>query len=272
MYRVQITAEISDVADLELRRLGRLARWVLGEEGVASCELGVVLTDDEEIRALNRRYLERDRPTDVLAFALGEEPDEEGDFVVPERWPPYLGDVVISLDRAREQAGAYGHHWSREVELLLIHGLLHLVGYEDETEEARRRMMARQERLWAAFDHRRSLLVSFGAAFSGLGNLIRTQRNARLHLLATLLVLLVGVWLGLARWEWVVLLLTVALVLVAEALNTAIEALVDLASPEVRSLARRSKDVAAAAVLLAAIFSLVIGLLLFWPYLEEMLP
>ncbi len=108
-------------------------------------------------------------------------------------------------------------------------------------------------------------MVVFKHAFSGLGYVMRSQQNARIHALATILVIAAGLWLRIERWEWVVLLLTVAMVWLAECFNTALEQVVDLASPDLHPIARRAKDAAAAAVLIAAIISLIIGLLIFIP-------
>jgi len=268
-YQVQIRIEPPGLEAPGLPRLRRLARWVLALEGAESGEVGVVLTDDEGIGVLNRQYLGRDEPTDVIAFGMGEEGQPPA--VVLEKGPPYLGDIAISLERACEQAASYGHPRSREVELLLVHGLLHLLGYDDGEAPKRRHMQARQEELLASFERRRSLGGSFRAAFAGLANLGGTQRNMAIHIALAVLAVVLGAVLRLARWEWAVLVLTVAVVLVAEGLNTALEALVDLASPEKRPLARRAKDVAAAAVLLAAFFALVIGAILFIPRLWERL-
>ncbi len=255
----------------DLKRLERLARFVLEAEGAGAEEVGVVLTDNAGIQALNRAYLGRDEPTDVLAFGLTEGAGNQPTVVVGKKGRPYLGDVVISLERAREQASDYGHSWEEECKTLLVHGLLHLLGYDDGTEAERRRMEARQNRLLDSFDHPPSLLSSFRAAFAGLDDLVRTQRNALIHLGIAALVVAAGALLGFSAWEWAVLLLTIGLVLMAEAFNTALEALVDLAGPEERPLARRVKDLAAAAVLLAALFSVAIGAVLFLPPLWRML-
>jgi rRNA maturation RNase YbeY len=271
-YRVQISLDPPVDTALDLQRLERLVRMVLSAEGARSCEIGVVLTDNAGIQALNYQYRGKDTPTDVLAFSMQEQPGSWPPAFSPEKGPPYLGDVVVSLEQAREQAAVYEHSWSHEVDLLVIHGLLHLLGYDDEDDFSRLRMAARQERLLAVFVARRSRLVdSFGAAFAGLGDLFRTQRNARIHAVIVAAVLVVGLWLGLSLIEWALLVLTIALVFVAEILNTALESLVDLASPENRPLARRSKDLAAAAVLVTAILSVVMGLLVFLPRLWELL-
>jgi len=113
----------------------------------------------------------------------------------------------------------------------------------------------------------RSRLASFRYAFSGLWYMLCTQRNAWIHAIATVCVIALGAWLGLGRTEWAVIALTIGLVWMAEFINTALEAVVDLASPEIHPLARVGKDVGAAAVLVAAITSVVIGLFILGPSL-----
>jgi len=108
---------------------------------------------------------------------------------------------------------------------------------------------------------------SIGHALRGLGSLIRTQPNARIHLAATVVVFAAGAWFGLSAIEWCLIAVAVFCVWMAEAFNTALEALVDLASPEIHPLAARAKDAAAGAVLVAAIGALVIGVIVFGPRL-----
>ncbi len=111
------------------------------------------------------------------------------------------------------------------------------------------------------------LARSFGHAFRGLGMLLRTQANARLHLLATVLVVAAGFWLRISPGEWCAVVAAIGLVWVAEGLNTAIETVVDLVSPQTHPLAGRAKDVAAGAVVCAAGAALVIAALVFGPRL-----
>ena len=113
-----------DTKELESfrRRLSRIAR-------VKPAAFGVALVSDRRIAALNRRYRGLARPTDVLSFAA------EGNG--------YLGDVVISAPTARRQARRYRHSLTEEIELLMLHGLLHLMGYDHETDHGR---MNRRER------------------------------------------------------------------------------------------------------------------------------
>lgn len=116
-----------------------------------------------------------------------------------------------------------------------------------------------------------SRLRSFGHAFRGLKVLLQTQPNARIHAAATVLVVAAGVLLRISPMEWVLIVLAIASVWTAEALNTAIEFLVDLVSPDPHPLAGKVKDVAAGAVLIAAIGSAVIGGFVFGPHLLRLL-
>ncbi|MFM8321571.1 MAG: diacylglycerol kinase family protein [Chloroflexota bacterium] len=114
-------------------------------------------------------------------------------------------------------------------------------------------------------DFLRTRVLAFRYAFAGWAHVVRTQRNAWVHAAASVTVLLVAAPLGLTRQEWAILLLTITIVWLAEFLNTAIEAVVDLASPQYHELARISKDVGAAAVLISALGAVLIGLLLLGP-------
>ncbi len=112
---------------------------------------------------------------------------------------------------------------------------------------------------------------SFGHAFRGLKVLLQTQQNARIHAVATVLVVAAGAMFRISPAEWALIVLAILCVWVAEAINTAIEFLVDLVSPEPHPLAGKAKDVAAGAVLVAAIGSAVIGGFVFGPYIASML-
>jgi diacylglycerol kinase len=109
-------------------------------------------------------------------------------------------------------------------------------------------------------------MASLGHALRGL-RVFASQPNARIHCAAALVVVAAASWLGVSRLEWTALLLAIALVMSAEALNTALEYVVDLASPDWHPLARDAKDVAAGAVLLCSLGAAAVGLLVFWPYL-----
>jgi diacylglycerol kinase len=107
-----------------------------------------------------------------------------------------------------------------------------------------------------------NFLTSFRYAFSGIWHVLRTQRNARIHLSVALVVVILGLGLRLSHIEWAIIALTIALVLVAEAFNTVAETAVDLATAEYHPLAKIAKDVAAGAVLLMAIAAVIVGLLI----------
>ena len=111
----------------------------------------------------------------------------------------------------------------------------------------------------------KSRITSFGHAFHGWAYVIRNEKNAWIHAIATICVVIVATWLNIPLRDWAVLVLVVAMVWSAEFLNTAIEAAVDLASPVHHPLAKVGKDVGAAAVLIAACAAVVVGLLILGP-------
>src|SRR5437867_9639490 len=113
----------------------------------------------------------------------------------------------------------------------------------------------------------RMLLRSFGYAFEGVAYILRTQRNARIEIAIAIAAVLVALWLGITSVEWAVLVLTIALVMTLEWVNTSLELAVSLASPERHPAAKAAKDVAAACVLLSALASIAVGVLLFGPRL-----
>jgi probable rRNA maturation factor len=132
-------------------RVQRLARAVLSLACDPPVELSVALVGDEEMRELNASYRSKDRTTDVLAFS-----QREGEYALPDT--PLLGDVVISIPVATRQAGERGTPVERELAELLVHGILHLLGYDHERSPAEaRRMFARSRELMAGLEERGAL-------------------------------------------------------------------------------------------------------------------
>jgi len=114
---------------------------ILSELALTDAEVSVSFVNDGQIRELNHRYLGRDKPTNVLAFSM-----REGEFV--SLHPHLLGDVVISTDTAQRQSNRFGLSEAEMVSLLMIHGILHLLGYEHEgTKKGARQMALKQKDL-----------------------------------------------------------------------------------------------------------------------------
>jgi probable rRNA maturation factor len=142
--KVQIVAAFANLLSAE--RLKAVVETVLRAESRPG-RATLVLTDDEGIQALNRDYLGRDAPTDVLAFSAQE---EDGAFVAAPEAEGYLGDVIVSYPRAVAQAAERGHATGHELDLLVVHGVLHLLGYDHATEEEKVAMWDRQEAILAS--------------------------------------------------------------------------------------------------------------------------
>jgi rRNA maturation RNase YbeY len=118
-------------------RLDRLARAILSDVGETSAELGILFVGDQRMRGFNRQYRGKDRTTDVLAFAMREGPHSSEIL---------LGDVVIAVPTAARQARKGQRSLDEELTVLLVHGVLHLCGYDHERSEKEARQMHRQER------------------------------------------------------------------------------------------------------------------------------
>jgi rRNA maturation RNase YbeY len=119
-------------------RLERLARAILSDVGETSAELGIMFVGDQRMRGLNRRYRGKDRTTDVLAFAMRGAPHSSSHL---------LGDVVIAVPTAARQAKQGQRSLDEELMVLLVHGILHLCGYDHERSEKEARRMHRRERM-----------------------------------------------------------------------------------------------------------------------------
>ncbi len=122
------------------KNLLKWARQILSLQKLDQAEMGIILVNNRQIRVYNREYRKKDQPTDVLSF-----PMREG--LGGELHPDFLGDVMISLERSAEEAILYGRSRREQLLILLIHGILHLLGYDHERSPKEERRMQRRERL-----------------------------------------------------------------------------------------------------------------------------
>ena len=149
MYVIEVQHDV-DIAGIDVHALERMATRALENEAVqAPAELSVLLADDSTVRELNRTYRATDATTDVLSFA-----QSEGEaFAQPEGIATHLGDIIVSVDTARRQADAYGQTLQDEVTHLLVHGVLHLLGYDHEVAEDADVMRAHEDAILGAAHH-----------------------------------------------------------------------------------------------------------------------
>lgn len=109
-------------------------------------EVSVTFVDNEQIQEINRQYRKIDEPTDVISFALEEQGEDEVTIVGVDL-PRILGDIIISVPKAKQQAEDYHHSFHRELGFLAVHGFLHLLGYRHETEDEEREMFEKQKEI-----------------------------------------------------------------------------------------------------------------------------
>ncbi|WP_221567634.1 rRNA maturation RNase YbeY [Alkalihalobacillus sp. TS-13] len=139
---------ISEVESL----LQHAAKEELVKQGT---ELSVTFVTNVRIQEINSEYRGIDRPTDVISFAL--EDEVEGEVkILEDDHPILLGDIIISIEKASEQAEGYGHSFMREVGFLAVHGFLHLLGYDHMDDEDEKKMLGRQDAILNSYGLRRS--------------------------------------------------------------------------------------------------------------------
>lgn len=149
MLTIEILQEEIDPVSEEIVQLMEKCLHQAAEMEQVSGEVVVTLVNDARIHELNRQYRGIDRPTDVLSFAMNESGDDEPDIFFDEEEleevPNMLGDIIISVPKAEAQAAEYGHSLERELGFLVVHGFLHLLGYDHGTEAEEKAMFGRQE-------------------------------------------------------------------------------------------------------------------------------
>ena len=147
---INISVEQKLKVSLEEGWLQRIALRTLEAEGITSAaEMGLVITDSKTVQKLNRTYRGKDQPTDVLAFHMSPDTIQESElrFIGPPDGVRHLGEVVISYPQAVKQAQEQGHSVAQELALLIVHGVLHLLGYDHELPEEEQQMKVRENEI-----------------------------------------------------------------------------------------------------------------------------
>ncbi len=149
MNKVEIFVQTEDNIK-ELETVEKVLYKAIEKEKLENVSFNLIIVNNDYIHELNRTYRKIDRPTDVITFAL----EDEDTIIVPgeER---ILGDIYISIDKAKEQAEEYGHSLLRELSFLAVHGFYHLLGYDHATEEEEKVMFQKQEEVLEAYGIRR---------------------------------------------------------------------------------------------------------------------
>ena len=144
---IDLVDETNELKSDDLDLVEHLLQFAYEKEGIQEdSEVSVTFVDNDRIQEINREYRKKDQPTDVISFALEESSGEEIEIVGADM-PRVLGDIIISVPKAYEQAHEYGHSFQRELGFLAVHGFLHLLGYDHMTEEEEKIMFSRQRKI-----------------------------------------------------------------------------------------------------------------------------
>ncbi|WP_018661437.1 rRNA maturation RNase YbeY [Heyndrickxia acidiproducens] len=153
---IDLIDETNELKEEDLRLIEDLLNYAAEAEAVEDgTEVSVTFVTNSRIQEINREYRDKDQPTDVISFAL-EEMGEGEIEITGDNMPRVLGDIIISVQRAHEQAEDYGHSFLRELGFLSVHGFLHLLGYDHMTKEDETKMFGRQKEILDGYGLKRS--------------------------------------------------------------------------------------------------------------------
>ncbi|MFD1030756.1 rRNA maturation RNase YbeY [Metaplanococcus flavidus] len=144
MLTIDFMDETETLAQSDIEFVEKILQHAAKNEEIADAEVSVSFVTNDRIQEINRDYREKDQPTDVISFAMEER--GEGEVLIQDSAEPrVLGDIIISLDRTKEQATDYGHSFERELGFLAVHGFLHLLGYDHMNDQEEKKMFAKQD-------------------------------------------------------------------------------------------------------------------------------
>ncbi|WKA56335.1 rRNA maturation RNase YbeY [Planococcus shixiaomingii] len=146
MLSIDLLDETATLSDSDLQFVEKVLKHAAEAEEIGTAEVSVTFVTNDMIQDINKEYRGKNEPTDVISFAMEELGEGELE-IVGLMAPRTLGDIIISLDRTKEQAADYGHSFERELGFLAVHGFLHLLGYDHMTKEDEKKMFSRQEEI-----------------------------------------------------------------------------------------------------------------------------
>lgn len=151
--QIDFNDEANRVTDKEKKRIKKLLEFTAQAEGLSEdIEVSITLVNDVEIQEINRDYRQIDQPTDVISFAFqDEDTDDLIAYESTDKPPTMLGDLIVSVETAERQAADYNHAYERELSFLIVHGFLHLLGYDHSHKKDEQIMFTKQNEILEAF-------------------------------------------------------------------------------------------------------------------------
>ncbi|MGE7764476.1 rRNA maturation RNase YbeY [Peribacillus sp. NPDC096540] len=147
MLAIDLMDETNEVTEKAQQLVESILQFAAKNENIEEdTELSVTFVDNNRIQEINKKYRHKDAPTDVISFALEEMGEDEMEIIGAEM-PRMLGDIIISIERTKEQAEEYGHSFDRELGFLALHGFLHLLGFDHMNEEDEKVMFTKQKEI-----------------------------------------------------------------------------------------------------------------------------
>ena len=147
VLQIDFNDETDKLSETDMKLIENLLQYAAIEEQIEDgSEVSITFVTNKDIQEINKTYRGKDQPTDVISFAMEELGEGEVEINFTDM-PRVLGDIIISVEKAQEQAEEYGHDFDRELGFLALHGFLHLLGYDHMNEEDEKQMFSRQKEL-----------------------------------------------------------------------------------------------------------------------------
>lgn len=262
------------------KKLKKLINFAIDYMKLDNIEFNVIFVNDYKIRSLNKTYRNIDKETDVITFRL------EDYEKVMENNINVLGDIYISIDTANSQALEYKHSTFKEISFLIVHGFLHLLGYDHMNEKDEKVMFKLQEEILCAFEGKeqkekpfntlkedferrninpKSIMNIFKYSINGIKAYAEDGKSFIVYLFCSFIEILLGFIFNVNGLEWILIIFILGIILAVELLNTGIESACDAITKDYNQFIKIAKDCGSGATFIIFVVAIILNIIIFYP-------
>jgi len=243
----------SQVPGINSKYFNKIGQKLLRKERLQSRILSITFTTEGFMKELNRKYRKKNRSTDVLSFHFDDDPQ-------------VLGDIYISVEDAVKNQEIRHHSLRNELTFLLIHGFVHLLGYDHQNEREQFKMKSKETELWWYINRNKfNIWRNFVNALEGIRYATDHETAFRAHIIILIVTITAAFFLRLTGVEWLFVGSAIAFTLISELLNTSIEKTADLITEDYNQMIKAIKDMCSGAVMISVIYAIFVAIMIVLP-------